>query len=206
MAILTERKAEDFLQKAGLPIVQRFVARSISELEAISKKIRFPLVLKNTKFLHKTEKNAVRTDVYKNNLQQAYQSLRSKEVLVQKQIKGIEFIMGVKKDPAFGQVIVVGLGGIFTEVFKDTSCRVLPISRKDAKEMISELQSSKLFNYRGQKYSRNKLIDVMLKINALVEKYPQIKELDMNPIIVSKNSAIVVDARIILDKPKRKKA
>ena len=124
MLILKEHQAELFLKKEGFPVVESHLVRDAAQLIKYGKKLGFPVVLKNPDILHKTEKNAVKTNVYENNLDYEYDNLKAKNVLIQKQIKGHEFLVGVKKDNVFGHVIAFGIGGIFTEVLKEVSFRV----------------------------------------------------------------------------------
>jgi acyl-CoA synthetase (NDP forming) len=115
---------------------------------------------------------------------------------------GIEIIVGMYKDAQFGPVIMFGLGGIFVEVLKDVSFRLIPILKKDAEAMIKEIKAYSLLNgYRGQEPAHiPSLVDVLLKVSALVEKTPEIKEIDLNPVFAYKDSAVAVDARIVLEK------
>jgi acetyl-CoA synthetase (ADP-forming) len=117
---------------------------------------------------------------------------------------GIEIIVGMSKDPQFGPVIMFGLGGIFVEVLKDVSFRLIPILKRDAEAMIKEIKGYALLNgYRGQEpASIPALVDVLLKVSALIKKTPEIKELDLNPMFAYKDSAIAVDARIVLEEVK----
>ena len=105
MLILKEHQAELFLKKEGFPVVESYLIKNEESLIKHSKRIGFPLVLKNPEILHKTEKNAVKINVFKENLLKEYKCLNSKNVLMQKQIKGHEFLVGVKKDNVFGHVI-----------------------------------------------------------------------------------------------------
>jgi succinyl-CoA synthetase beta subunit len=196
----TEKEAEDFLEENGFPVVERFYVSSLRELRESAMKLGYPVVIKNTKLLHKTEKGGVRAGVTIESLEKEYQLLGVKRVLVQKQLTGIEFLVGLKRDAVFGQVLVCGLGGIFAELFQDVSFRVCPISRNDAVKMIEELKSHKLFEgFRNIKYSRASLVSILMQLSDLARKFPEIQELDLNPFIVDKTRGIVVDARIVFD-------
>jgi acetyl-CoA synthetase (ADP-forming) len=115
---------------------------------------------------------------------------------------GTEVIVGVSKDPQFGPVVMFGLGGIFVELLKDVSFRVIPVERKDAQEMIKEIKGFPLLQgYRGKKPADiSSLVNIILKISKFIEGNPQIKELELNPILAYPNRAVAVDARIILEK------
>jgi acyl-CoA synthetase (NDP forming) len=123
-------------------------------------------------------------------------------VSVQKMIRpGTEVIVGTTKDPQFGPVIMFGLGGIFVEVFKDVSFRIVPINQRDAQEMIQETKGYPLLQgYRGKEPANiPALVEMILNVSKFVEENPQIKELDLNPIFAYAKGAIAVDARIILE-------
>jgi acetyl-CoA synthetase (ADP-forming) len=113
---------------------------------------------------------------------------------------GVETIIGGKRDPQFGPVLLFGLGGIFVEVFKDVSFRVAPLDREDAMEMISELKSFPLLKgIRGRKPSDlDALIDSLLKASEMMVREEQIKELDLNPTLAYEKGCLVVDARVVL--------
>lgn len=120
-------------------------------------------------------------------------------IYVQEMIEpGIECIIGIKEDSQFGKVIMFGLGGIYAEVFKDISMRVLPITEDDAKEMIFETKVSKILSgARGKTYDIEGIIDTIMKISKLTENR-DIKELDVNPLVVHEKDVVALDARIML--------
>ncbi len=115
---------------------------------------------------------------------------------------GTEVIVGTKIDPQFGPVILFGIGGILVEVLKDVVFRVLPISRGAAKRMLSEIRSAPLLNgFRGQAaVNHEALVDLLMTVSEVIESYPQIQEMDLNPVIARADGLSVVDARIILKK------
>ena len=114
---------------------------------------------------------------------------------------GVEIIIGVIHDPMFGPVMMFGLGGIFVEVLKDVSFRALPMSRADAREMISEIQSRKILDgvRGGLPVDKEVLVDLMMKVSHLALAHPEIKEIDLNPVILRNDGYTVVDARMILN-------
>jgi acetyl-CoA synthetase (ADP-forming) len=114
---------------------------------------------------------------------------------------GTEVIVGTTKDPQFGPVIMFGLGGIFVEVLKDVSFRIVPINQRDAQEMIQETKGYPLLQgYRGKEPANIPvLVEMILKVSKFVEENPQIKELELNPIFAYSDGAVAVDARIILE-------
>jgi acetyltransferase len=114
---------------------------------------------------------------------------------------GIEIIIGVVHDPMFGPVMMFGLGGIFVEVLKDVSFRALPMSQVDAEEMIEEIHAGKILDgVRGAlPVDKKELVDLMMKISQLALAHPEIREIDLNPVILRNDGLDVVDARMILD-------
>jgi acetyltransferase len=114
--------------------------------------------------------------------------------------KGIEVIIGTKIDDQFGPVIMYGLGGVLVEILKDVSFRVLPISRRSAQRMIAETKSHPILDgVRGDSpYDKKALVNLLLVCSEIIEAYPQIEEMDLNPVIVHHAGLSIVDARILL--------
>ena len=115
---------------------------------------------------------------------------------------GLEVIIGAYRDPQFGPVLMFGLGGIMVEVMKDVSFRLIPVSRKDASWMIKEIKGySLLKGFRGLEPVDISLLEkYLLNVSDFMENNPQIKELELNPVIAYKNGAVAVDARIVLER------
>jgi len=172
-------------------------------------KIKAPLVLKilSKDALHKTEINGVKIVPYNESVTSAFSDLMKEAqshkivpdgIFVQEFVKGIESIVGIKKDPVFGHMILFGLGGVFTEVVADTSTRKCPITLEDADEMISELKSSRVFHeFRGMKVDFNGLKKSLVRISELPLKHPEIEELDINPFTLTGKGSMAVDIRVI---------
>lgn len=114
---------------------------------------------------------------------------------------GVEVIIGMSKDTQFGPVLMFGPGGILVEVLKDVSFRIVPLTKRDAREMIKELKGYPLLQgYRGQEpVDISNLEEWLLKISNFAEQNPQVKELDLNPIFAYSDGAVAVDARVILE-------
>lgn len=111
---------------------------------------------------------------------------------------GVECIIGIKEDPQFGKVIVFGLGGIFAEIFNDISMRVLPITKEDAQEMITETKVYKILNgARGKHYDIKSIADSIIKVSIFADSH-NIKELDINPLVVHEKGVVALDARIMI--------
>ena len=122
-------------------------------------------------------------------------------ILVEEMVHGTEFIVGTTVDPQFGPMIMFGVGGIFVEVYKDVSFRLVPITSGDAKDMLKEIKGKALLNgVRGlPEADSEQLVNILMNISELMDNNPDIKEMDINPLIITKKGAIVADARIILN-------
>ena len=214
--VLTEIEAKQVFSEAGISTTATVLASSQKEAVALSEKIGFPVVLKvaSPDITHKTDAGGVKIGLKnKAEVRKAYAeimaSVRPKYpeakidgVSVQSVARpGVEIIIGVFKDPQFGPVIMFGLGGIFVEVLKDVAFRIIPIVRRDAAEMIKEIKGYAMLNgYRGHEAAHiPSLEDMLLKVSDFVEQTPGIKEIDLNPIFAYRDSAVAVDARIVLE-------
>ena len=214
--LLTEVESKELLKKAGIPVVEAKLAQSKKEAISVSKEMGFPVVLKisSPDVVHKSDSGGVKlglanaTQVGKayteiiSSVKQAYPEAQIQGVSVQPMApSGVEVIVGMSKDPQFGPVLMFGLGGILVEVLKDVSFRIVPVTERDAREMIREIKGYPILEgYRGQKpASIPALEQLIVKVSQFVEKNPQIKELDLNPIFAYPDKAVAVDARIILE-------
>src|SRR4030042_1558541 len=211
--LLTEVESKQVIEEAGINVVKAKLARSIKEAVAVSKEFGFPVVLKvaSPDIVHKSDIGGVKVGLTNaTQVSKAYReimtSVKQKEpkatihgVSVQPMAKpGVEIIIGMSKDPQFGPVIMFGLGGILVEILKDVSFRIVPLAKRDAREMIRDIKGYPVLEgYRGQPPSDvAALEDMILKVSAFVERTPVIKELDLNPVFAYKDGAIAVDARI----------
>jgi acyl-CoA synthetase (NDP forming) len=214
--LLTEVESKELLKKAGIPVVEAKLARSKKEAISVSKEMGFPVVLKisSPDVVHKSDSGGVKlglanaTQVGKayteiiSSVKQAYPEAQIEGVSVQPMApSGVEVIVGMSKDPQFGPVLMFGLGGILVEVLKDVSFRIVPVTERDAREMIREIKGYPILEgYRGQKPASIPALEkLIVKVSQFVEKNPQIKELDLNPIFAYPDKAVAVDARIILE-------
>ncbi len=162
--------------------------------------------------LHKTELKGVFLNINTleklkdawNNLKKSIEisKLKNANIQVQEQItdESIEIFVGVNSDNNFGKVMVFGSGGIFTEIFNDTALRVLPVyNQKCFKNMINETKTGKILSgTRGKSYAKDKILDILKKIEKLITDFPEIIAIDANPILVSKDRAICVDFKIMI--------
>ncbi len=196
-----------FLEKHGFALLPYALAKSEAEVVEMGKKIGYPLVLKvvSPEITHKTDVGGVIIGIKNRKaLRAAYNEImentRGKKVdgiLVQKKArKGIELIIGGKKDAQFGHLVVLGLGGIYVEVFRDISARICPIRREDVKVMVMELKSHPiLMGMRGKKAIHMKsLEELLLKVCRFMQK-EDITEIDLNPVIFNENGCDVLDVR-----------
>jgi len=209
---LTEAECKKLMKKYGIPSPKEFLAKTPEEAVRLAKKIGYPVVMKidSEDIIHKTESKTVETEIENDkeaekafrriikNAKRYNQKARINGVVVQEYVKGYETIVGGKIDPQFGPIVLFGAGGILTEVLRDTSIRICPIERRDAKEMVEEIKYSKILKgFRGQPPADiNKIIDVLLKVSRIMTD-EKIKEMDINPLIVSNKGAKAVDVRII---------
>ena len=211
MKTLSEFEAKEFLIKNKIPCIRDLFVSKKSELNKI--KIKFPAFMKisSRDILHKTDANCVLELKGENDLELVYDQLMKNAkkhnpkakvngVIIEEKLKGIELIVGVNKDPQFGHVIMFGLGGIFVEALKDVNFRAIPINKTDAVDLIEEMTAKKLLEgFRNQgKIDKNKIVNFLLKISKLIEKNPEIEELDINPLFATEKGVMAADALIKL--------
>ncbi|WP_268541616.1 3-hydroxypropionate--CoA ligase [Candidatus Nitrosotenuis cloacae] len=221
--VITEEASKSILKTYGVKVPPYALVKSADEAVKAAKKIGYPLVMKivSPQILHKTDVGGVKVGLdndadVKKTFNDMYGRLSKKKgveikgVLLEKMVpKGIEMIVGLQVDPQFGPVMMVGLGGVMTEVFKDVAFRMLPITTADAKSMINELKSSKLFKgFRGSDpVDLNMLAKALVQIGKIgVDNAQYVNSIDFNPIVVYPKSYFVVDAKIILAREVNKKA
>ena len=212
---LGEMEAREILKVYGIRVPKAELARDIDEAKEIAKRIGYPLVLKivSPNILHKTDIGGVRIGIgSEKELEEDYDEIlfHVKKYIPDANIRGIlvqefikdkkETIIGISEDPQFGPMIMFGLGGIYVEALKDVSFRIAPLSRQVAREMIEEIKTvSLLKGTRGEDPSDiESIIEIMLKVSQLVIDFPEIIEMDINPLFVKKQGegSIAGDARI----------
>jgi acyl-CoA synthetase (NDP forming) len=214
--VLTEVESKELLKSAGIDVVDTRLATSKEEAVSISRRLGFPVALKiaSPDIVHKSDAGGVRLGLrtasevgkaYSQILQavrQNYPQARVQGVAVQRMARpGVEVIIGMSKDAQFGPVLMFGLGGVLVEVLKDVSFRIVPLSPRDAAEMIREIKGYPLLEgYRGQEaVDISRLEELLLKVSEFVEQNPEIMELDLNPIFAYSDGAVAADARVILE-------
>ncbi|MFW9982728.1 MAG: acetate--CoA ligase family protein [Candidatus Thorarchaeota archaeon] len=220
-----EHEAKDIMKVYGIPIPAYATARTADEAVTKSKEIGFPVVLKilSKDILHKSDAGGVKINLKdEDSVRKAFDEIMDnarnygKEKGVEVDLSrgvfisdfadmGTEIIVGVTKDPQFGHALMAGLGGIFVEVLKDVSFRLIPFTETDAREMLSELKAYKILEgVRGEPpRDVDSLVRVMLAVSKMIEENPEITELDCNPTFVYEEGkgSLVVDARILIDGP-----
>ncbi|GFP30930.1 acetate--CoA ligase family protein [Candidatus Hakubella thermalkaliphila] len=207
---LVEHECKEILEGMGISTTGHLVARSEDEAAEISNTIRYPVVLKivSPDVVHKSDADGVKLNLKNEeevrrtyrDIVSAFRYQRVMGVSVQKMARpGIEAIIGVTRDPSFGRVLMFGLGGVFVEVLKDVTFRILPVTEKDVTDMIEEIKGYPLLKgYRGHAVDIPALKQLLLKISDLVTKFPEIKELDLNPVFLYPSGNMVVDARMFI--------
>ena len=214
MKILTEHETKKLLAKYGIPVTKEQIATSADEALAIALNIGTPVAMKisSPDIPHKSDVGGVALNVSREEVRTTYNKIisRIKKAVPDAKIDGIlvqqmapaghEAIVGLKKDEQFGHALMFGLGGIFVEVYRDVSFRVVPIEKREALEMISEIKEYPILKgIRGRKPADIEAIaDVLVSVSEMAEK-ENIIELDINPLIVSESGAIAVDARAMVE-------
>ena len=213
--VLLEHEAKELLRLHGAKIPKDFLVKTAREAIDTAKKIQGRKVLKvvSPDILHKSDAGGVvlnlKTDqeirtAFNHIMKNARDGNPEADIrgilLSSMADKGVETIIGTKMDDQFGPVIMYGLGGIMVEILKDVSFRVLPLSRRSARHMIRETQSAPILEgIRGNlPYDRNAIVGLLLLCSELIESYPDILEMDLNPVIVHHEGCSIADARIIL--------
>ncbi|MCK4524939.1 MAG: acetate--CoA ligase family protein [Candidatus Andersenbacteria bacterium] len=197
------------LKSYNMPVVESLLARNVSEVKDLSEKIGYPVAMKifSSKISHKTDVGGVKINVSDsseavNFFNETKDKLGDKleGMIIQPMTRGTEIILGIKKDENFGHLIMFGMGGIQTEIIKDVSFRLLPIEKKEALRMIKEIKSFKILNgYRGlPKSDIDSIADSIIGLSNLICDHPEIKELDINPLMVREKGkgCVAVDIRI----------
>ena len=206
--LLTE--ALDVIQAYGIPVPKGTLAQSIIDVKRVMKNFGTPVALKivSPQISHKSDVGGVRLNlVQSSEAEQTYRKMKNLGrryfcgMLIQRIIPGgKEVILGVKRDPSFGPVLLFGLGGIYTEVLEEVSLRVAPIHRHEAEEMILESKAGRILKgLRGEEaLDREAVVESLLGLSQLVTDFPEIEGIDINPLKVLKKGAVALDARILL--------
>jgi acyl-CoA synthetase (NDP forming) len=214
---LTEAEGKALLAQYGVAVPKTAVVKSAAEVENALGTLRFPVVVKvvSAEILHKSDAGGVRVNLASAaEVRDAIAAMAALPKIKAAHVEGWlveemapagqEVVIGGLRDPDFGPLVMVGLGGIFVEVLADVAFRICPIERVDAEEMIDELKGAAILKgARGRDaVSRDAIVDALLKVGGpeglLMQHADAIAEADINPLIVSRDGAVAVDARFIL--------
>jgi acetate---CoA ligase (ADP-forming) len=214
-----DTEARQIMTAFGLPIPESEIARNPEEAVEFARRIGFPVVLKiaSPDILHKTDVGGVKVglrsaeevlDAFELMVYRAQRYLPEAHIWgcqVQQMVPpGQEVLVGMSSDPQFGPLITFGLGGIYVETLKDVTFRVAPISVQEAEAMLSEIRAHAILEgVRGQPpLDKKAIVDTLLRVSQLVEEFPEILELDINPLVVypQGQGAIAIDMRLVLSK------
>ncbi len=209
--ILSEYESKQLLACYGIPVSAEILAPNAGKAIEAAEAIGFPLAMKacSAQLLHKTESDAISLNItslpeVQNTFERLMRIAPAPDgVLVQAMVPGKrELVVGLNRDPQFGPCVMLGLGGIFTEVLADTAFRAVPFDRVEALDMVAELHGSKLFGaFRGEPpVDLEKVADILLAVGEIAWSHPGITEIDINPLIVNPDGlCVAVDALVVLD-------
>ena len=207
---LSEYEAKVLLASYQIPVTREILAQTRDELISAAHEIGFPVVIKacSPEISHKTEKGLIRVDIRnEDEAIQAYDDIMAGmsgskgALLVQELVKGKrELVIGLIRDPQFGPCVMFGLGGIFTEILKDVSFRLAPLEKRDAIEMMGEIKAHKILDaVRGMEPADGGILTKMLiTVGKIGLENDAIKEIDMNPVIISGSRPVTADALVVL--------
>lgn len=216
--ILSEGMSKALLEAYEIPITKPYAARAPDDAVRLAQRIGYPVAIKilSPDITHKTDVGGVELDIPNDDeVRAAFQRIvdgarqhnseaRIDGVTVQRMVsapRGCEMIVGVKRDPVFGAVLMVGAGGTQAELFADRALELPPLSERLARRMLQSLRSWPLLRgYRGRPAMNiDKLLEILMRFSYLVADYPEIEELDVNPLLVTPDEVIALDARIVLN-------
>jgi len=207
---LSEYEAKQVLAAYGLPVTREFLVENRCDVEKVARKIGYPIVMKGCSFeiAHKTEKGLIHTDIRSDaEALKAFDGIKkglngySGAVLFQEMVKGHrELAMGMTRDGQFGPCVMFGLGGIFTEVIKDISFRRAPLNKSEALGMIREIKGNKIIDaIRGMEAVDTEILaNMLIRLGRIGLEFECVREIDLNPVIISGKNPIVADAMMIL--------
>ena len=211
--LLYYHEAKEILVACGIPTAPFRVASNREEAVEAALSIGFPVVMKilSPDLVHKSDAGAVAVDLrteaevarafysMMDHVRGRNSTLRVEGVILEKMLSGIEMIVGTTHDVQFGPVLMLGTGGIWTELLKDTSFRLIPIEPIDAEEMIEDLQARPLLQgYRGQRVDLEGLKNLLLKTSDLIHRFGEITSMDLNPVFASSEGCTVADVRMMI--------
>ncbi len=195
----------ELFSKNGIKIPNYLIVKPNEKFKLFNAK-KYVVKALGKKLIHKSDMGAVKVNVDKENVEIEMRKLRNRlgknveSFLIQEMAdKGTEVIIGAKRDNQFGDVVLFGLGGIHVELYKDVSLRLCPITLNDAYEMIDETKAAVIMKgFRGSVHNDKKMVALLItKVCQIMNKNPDIKEIDLNPVILYSKSYSAVDVRVI---------
>ena len=209
---LSEFDSKQVLAAYKIPITKEVMIKDASELDNAAKEVGYPLVMKgcSAEIAHKTEKGLIQVDLRnEDESRAAFEDISGKlesagdAILVQEMVKGQrELVVGMTRDPQFGPCVMFGLGGIFTEILKDVSFRVAPLTRRDAMDLMDDFKGKKILDaIRGMEaVDREVLADILIAVGQIGMEHDEIQEIDVNPLKILNGKPVAVDALVVLNK------
>ena len=214
--LLTELESKQVLHDLGIPTTLGQLATSVEDAVRAAETFGYPVVLKiaSPDIIHKSDVGGVQLHLQDGEaVRQAFRAMqqsvtahapgaRVDGIIVQPMAPpGVEVIIGMSKDATFGPVLMFGLGGILVEVLKDVAFRIVPLSQRDATEMIRDIKGFPLLaGHRGTAPADLEALQhILMKLSAFVAETPEVKEIDLNPIYAYPQGALAVDARVVLE-------
>jgi acetyl-CoA synthetase (ADP-forming) len=208
---LSEYESKKVLASYDLPVTREELVSSLEDLLKATGQIGYPLVIKgcSAEIAHKTEKGLIRVDVRNDEeataafreISAAMDGASDGGVLVQQMVKGKrELVVGLTRDQQFGPCVMFGLGGVFTEILNDTVFRVAPLEKQDALEMMQEIKAAKILeDIRGMPAAdKDMLADMLITVGKIGLENDRIKEIDINPVIISRGKPVAADALMVV--------
>lgn len=208
MHTLSLSESIKLVKKHKIPFVASAEVKVLSELKKAAAKIGYPVAMKinSTKISHKSDVGGVEINIQSfGEVTKVFNKMKKlkgfESVFVQKMVQGTEIIIGGKRDIQFGPTILVGLGGIYVEVFKDFQIGICPINKSRAREMLQDLKAFPILKgLRGKKgVNLKKLEETIVKVSKMMVKEKNLQELDLNPLIATPKEILAVDARAVLN-------
>jgi len=207
---LSEYESKIVLASYDIPVTREIIIQKENDVISAAHEIGYPVVMKgcSPEITHKTEKDLIRTDIRDdkealdtfNDIMTGMNGSHN-SILIQEMIKGKrELVIGLIRDPQFGPCVMFGLGGIFTEILKDVSFRLAPLEKRDALEMMDEIKAHKILDaVRGMEpVDRELLSKMLIDVGKIGVENDAIKEIDINPVIISGSRPVAVDALVVL--------
>jgi acyl-CoA synthetase (NDP forming) len=213
--VLTEMESKQLLRSLGIRTTEMELAASEQEAVTLCREIGYPCVLKvsSQDISHKSDAGGVKVGLKSDEeVVEAYKAIMAscrakypaaviEGITVQNMAPpGLEVIIGMATDPQFGPVLMFGLGGVWVEVLKDVSFKIVPLTKADARKAVREIRAAQLLDgFRGSDpVDTSALEDILMRVSEFVAKTPEVSEMDLNPIFAYPDGAIAVDARVIL--------